>query len=93
MIFILPPKNGLMFGKEEVVGKLGVVWEIPTSKDAIDFFFLPDTELEGASTEQRTLEEGDLKGHGPKTDRNAITGGGGGRGYMLRTECRATNET
>ena len=65
-----------MFGKKEVVGKLGVVWDIAISKDAIGF--LPDTELEGASTEQRTLDEGDRGGHGPKTGRSAIVGGGGG---------------
>jgi hypothetical protein len=111
---------------------------------------LPDTELEGASTEQRRLEERDRRGHGPKTGRSAVVewgegreqrrfedgdrggrgpkmgrsavvewgegreqrrledgdrGGrgpkpgrsaitrGGGRGFMLQTECRATNET
>ena len=34
--------------------------------------FLADTELEGASTEQRRVEEKDWEGHGPKTGRRAV---------------------
>jgi len=41
--------------------------------------FLPDTELEGASTEQLRLEERDWGGHGPKTGRSAVVESGGGR--------------
>lgn len=41
--------------------------------------FLPDTELEGANTEQRRLDEKDRGGHGPKTGRRAVVEWGGGR--------------
>lgn len=64
------------------MGKPGSRWEAAGWMDAIDLC------AEGASKEQRSLEEGDREGHGPKTGRSAVQAQGVRRSHVInRMSC------